>query len=192
MATLIDYYNTGDDGADLLSTSTEWLAQIFKASSSYKMESVKLLFFRSGSPGNITVSIRAAEEDGIVAGRYRPTEGDLVAKTISGTSFADTTKMWVEFTFAAPYSLTSGTRYAIVLRIADDGGGLMQWYQDGSSPTYTDGNRSRSTNSGSTWNSLTTLDFMFEVYSNLNPPADIVIVKKLVAAAANKIWYEDV
>ena len=187
MGPLRDYYNTGNDGTQIFSTSSYWYAQIFEASLSYDIGTIKLYLYRNGDPGNITVSIRAAEE--WITGWWRPVDADLVSKTISGTSFADTTNTWVEFTFSSPYSLTSGTKYAIVIRQTVSA--KLWWLDDGSSPTYANGNYARSTNSGSTWTILISIDFMFETYDSFSPPVDIVTIKKLVAAASNKIYYEN-
>lgn len=150
-----EYFNTGDDGHWLI-YGNDWLGQTFKPSVSHTITSVKLLVFRSGSPGTITVSIRATDGDG------HPTGGDLCSGTTNGDTLPDSSPYeWREITFGDSYNLTANTKYAIVVRAVSNG---LQWRSDTSSPTYTNGCIKDSTNGGSSWASLTYGDFMFEEY----------------------------
>lgn len=155
---LQDYYNTGHTTHVTIQTVI-WSSQEFLAGSSYVLTSVKLLLFKLGTPGTITVSIRDTDVNG------RPTGGDIDGAT--GTTDGDTLPTgspyeWREITLSSGISITSGTKYAIVVRAAS---GNIYWRQDGSSPYYADGRSGQSTNSGSTWNDFIQ-SYMFETHSS--------------------------
>lgn len=154
MATLRDSYNTGND--DLRGvTNTTWYGQTIQLATTYSITSVKLLLFRSGSPGTVTVSIRAT-----AAGL--PTGADLTSGTTDGDTLTTSSSgEWREITFSSAYTLTGGTTYAICVRSAASG---LRWNCDSSSPTYANGSGAISTNSGSTWIIQTNIDFMFEAW----------------------------
>jgi hypothetical protein len=60
-ATLYEYYNTGDD-ASLFLYGIYWKAQTFTPLAPHKITSVKLKLYKAiGSPGTVTVSIRATD-----------------------------------------------------------------------------------------------------------------------------------
>lgn len=161
-ANLYEYYNTGQDGSAGFH-STYWRAQTFTAESDHSVTSVKLQIWRSGLPGTVTVSIRATDGSGHPAG------SDLTSGTINGNTLT-TTPGWYEIALTS-YNLTSGTKYAIVVR-APSGNltNYLRWGFDQSSPTYAGGNYEYSGDSGSTWTSNTDRDFMFEVWGEPPPP----------------------
>jgi len=63
------------------------------------------------------------------------------------------------------YSLVSGTTYAIVVR-SDNGGSTLRWSSDNSSPTYSDGFYSYSSD-GSSWTGSAAADMMFEIWGTV-------------------------
>lgn len=168
--TLYEYYNTGDD--DYYSIyDTTWRAQTFTVgtvgpNSDHDITSVKLKLFRLGSPGTLTVSIRATDADG------HPTGDDLTSGTINGNTLTtDTAGAWYEISLTA-YTLSAGTKYAIVARAPDgDTSNRVRWRADTTDPTYTGGNLETSTNAGISWTADTTVDLMFEEHSTTAPPA---------------------
>ena len=157
MATLYEYYNTGDDDREPCYGSY-WHGQTFTPATAHTITSVKLLLFRNGFPGIVTVSIRATDANG------HPTGEDLCSGTTNGNTLPPGSPYeWREITFGAGYALSASIKYAIVGRAPNgDGNNYVLWRADGSSPTYADGNRETSDNGGSTWTSNTTYDFMFE------------------------------
>lgn len=157
MSTLYEYYNTGDDASSGVYGAT-WKAQTFTPSIAHKITSVKLKFYRTGSPGTLTVGIRATDGSG------HPTGEDLCSGTIDGNSLTtDTAGAWYEITLGAGYNLAASTKYAIVARApSGDINNRARWLYDSTSSTYTGGNIESSTNSGSSWTSSTGYDFMFE------------------------------
>ena len=157
MATLYEYYNTGDDSARSFH-DISWVAQTFTPSTAHKITSVKLKLYRVGSPGTITVGIRATDGSG------HPTGEDLCSGTTDGdTLTSDSGGEWREVTLGAGYNLSASTKYAIVVRAtsgdADNDG---HWRADGSSPTYSGGIYEYSINSGAGWTIGPAYDLMFE------------------------------
>lgn len=157
MADLFEYYNTGDDNPHA-AYGEIWIAQTFTPSIAHKITSVKLLLYRDGSPGTITVGIRATDGSG------HPTGSDLCSGTIDGdTLTTDTAGLWYEITLGAGSNLSADTKYAIVAR-APDGGGLdlFNWRADTSSPTYGGGCLEYKLSEIAQWESFTDDDLMFE------------------------------
>jgi hypothetical protein len=158
-ASLYEHFNTGAIGGQMVS-GTLWYAQTFTAESSHAITSVKLKLSRTGNPGTVTVSIRAID------GSDHPIGEDLaVGHTDGNTLPVHNLNEWQEIAFTAPYSLNSGTKYAIVARAAygDVSNYINWWYKLGG---YTGGNCQRSENSGAdtTWEIDGDLDMMFEVW----------------------------
>jgi len=181
----VDYYITGDNGGSDF-TDTTWFAQTFTASISYNISSVKLKLYRTGNPNTITVSIRAVDGSG------HPTGADLTSGTTDGNTLTGgTSGEWREITFGSSYGLTSGTKYAIVIRCAPDPAHTAGWRRN-SAGAYTGGNYESSTDTGSSWTTSSGIDFVFETYGvGGGAPTDKVYQKQLVAAAFDSIWYED-
>src|SRR3990167_979978 len=156
------YYNTGDDAIGGNAFGVNWKGQTFTTVGAFDITKVSLKLVRTGSPGNLTVSIRATDGGGL------PTGANLVAKTQSGDAITtDSGGEWVDFTFASAYGLSATTKYAIVLAAPDAGGApdLIGWRGDTTSPTYADGSVMFSSDSGVNWTAATTDDWMFETYS---------------------------
>ncbi|MBA7568973.1 hypothetical protein ES708_10710 [subsurface metagenome] len=109
---LFEHYNTGAN-TYISVMYIYWRGQTFTPSISHKIDTVKMLVYRYGSPGTCTVSIRAT------AGGL-PTGADLC----SGTFDADTLTTnpdgeWVEVDLGKGTALTASTKYAIVARCPD-------------------------------------------------------------------------
>lgn len=157
MATLYEYYNTGDDGSTAL-YGTRWMAQTFTPSTAHKITSVKLKLGRVGSPGTVTVSIRETDENG------HPTGDDLCSGTTDGDTLQEGSPWeWREITLGDGYNLDADTKYAIVTRaLAGDTDNYVVWRRDATDPTYEGGNFELSTNSGDSWTTYADRDFMFE------------------------------
>jgi hypothetical protein len=158
---MYEYYNTGDDNHVWLYGST-WVAQTFTPSVAHTITSVKLKLFRVGSPGTVTVSIRATSGG-------QPTGGDLCSGTTSGNTLPTGSPFeWREISLGSGYGLSAGTTYAIVVRATSgDSSNYLWWRVDGSSPTYGGGMYLLSFNSGSSWTSGASYDLMFEEWGNV-------------------------
>jgi hypothetical protein len=164
---LAENYITGDDGfytaqyIDGFPDAQIWLAQSWTATSSKRRKTVSLKLYRAGSPGTVTVSIKATSGGS-------PSGADLCSGTFNGNSITtDPGGEWVTVTLGDGFIPVIGTVYAIVLRfntgatILD----LVRWRLDSTSPTYPGGLAVRSTNSGSTWTQYAANDFMFKLYT---------------------------
>lgn len=157
MSTRYQYYITGDD-ASAGCFGVQWLGQTFTPAIAHKIESVKLKLYRVGSPGTITVSIRATDGGG------DPTGADLCSGTTDGNVITTNTNgAWYEITFTTGTNLSIGTIYAIVFRAtAGDASNKVLVRHDNSSPSYAGGEYEISGDSGSSWTPFATSDFMFE------------------------------
>jgi len=162
--TRYEYYITGEDSWAGF-TGDHWQAQMFQSSIAHKITSVKLLLSRATTytPGTVTVSIR--DTVGLV-----PTTGpDLCSGTIDGASLVFGNAVgagdWYEITFGTGYDLLANTKYAIVVRCA--GAGVLDWYADASSPTYTWRRAYDLTGAGTTWQSDQTWAFLFEEWETI-------------------------
>lgn len=161
--TLYERYNTGDN-TYVVNYGAYWTAQTFTIGNTgtnedHNITSVKLLLARAGSPGTVTVSIRATDGSGY------PTGNDLTSGTLNGNDFTtDSAGLWYEFTLT-PYGLSASTKYAVVERNqGTNPGNTVKWRLDTTTPTYTGGSYFSSGNSGSVWTPNTDYDTMFEEY----------------------------
>jgi len=159
MATKYQFYSSGDDGY-IAALGNTWRAQTFTPSTKHRITSIKLLLYRSGSPGTITVSIRGTS-GGV------PTGADLCSGTTNGNTLPiGSPYEWREITFTSGYVLQASTKYAIVVRVPDSGADYLAWRVDGTSPTYTGGAFCSSGNAGSSWEENTSIDCMFEEWGD--------------------------
>lgn len=190
---LQDNFETGTE-ANIDAGGTYWVAQSFTPGSDYIPKSVALRIERVGTAagiGNIEIGIRATAAS-------KPSGGDLTVATIYGGDVATGALAWYEGTFDVPYKLTSGTEYAIVVRSSGytyPAGRFQLGYVSGGDP-YADGKKSHSDDYGSTWTVDTNDDVWFRLFgiasSGVSTPiSDSPLVKRLVAAGGNQLWYED-
>ena len=170
MPILHDKYNDSDAsflGSEQIRTVTV-AAQTFEASSNYPISSVKIKISRFGSPNNVTVEIQATTGS---AGVEEPSGVVLATITVSGNGIS-TGPSYVEFTFASPYTLTTGVVYAIVVKVpAPTGSGKIIWDVDDDAPvTYLEGSVFTSQTSGDagTWTRRGTKDAAFETWGAKN------------------------
>lgn len=152
--TLLEYYNSGDN-SDASFYGIYWEAQTFISVGQHNITSVKLKMRRVGSPGTLTVGIRATSEG-------LPTGSDLTSGTINANTFtSDYPGQWYEITLTS-YQLSSNTKYAIVCRATS--GNLVNkvvWRAE-SGGTYESGSDCVSLDSGVSWIALSSYDLMFE------------------------------
>ncbi len=144
-------YATGEDGTREVG-GVNWSGQTFKPAITHTIGRVVLTMYRVGTPGDVTVSIRATS-GGL------PTGADLTSVTIDGDllpTLASRAPVNLDFPGVL---LTAATTYAIVWRAVTTSMGIIT---DDTSPTYTDGSRVDSANSGSSWAAITTTDHLFE------------------------------
>lgn len=161
MSTLYEYYITNDDSyVDVYGAL--WRGQTFTPAEAHTIKSVKLLLWRLSTPGTLTVSIRATDVNG------HPTGADLCSGTTNGNTLPTGSPYeWREITFGAGADLSASVKYAIVVSaIGGTGTKKVEWQYDASNSTYSGGCYEYSSNSGSTWSSITTRDCMFEEWGD--------------------------
>lgn len=175
---LYEYYNTGDS-TGIYFRSNWWRGQTFTPDEAHKITSVKLKLYRVGSPGEITVSIRATSGS-------LPTGGDLCSGTFDGdTLTTNTNGEWVEITLGAGYELEAEIEYAIVVRALDGSDGNEgRWRAEfGGSPMYPDGQYVYSNDSGVNFSDSPDYEFMFEEWGSPSSPTIVVGAQKYAATA---------
>ncbi|MBA7570878.1 hypothetical protein ES708_12634 [subsurface metagenome] len=157
LAQLFEHYIVDDNESAGL-YGIYWRAQTFTPSIAHKIASVRLKLLRYGSPGTITVSIRATDENG------HPTGGDLCSGTTNGNTLpTHPSAEWREITLGAGYDLDADTMYAIVVRALDsDDADYPAWRRDSGAPAYIGGCWEASNDSGNTWTGYKVIDGMFE------------------------------
>jgi len=147
-------------------------AQTFKAGVSGDLVQCKFYIQKVGSPtGNVFAVLYATSAGAPTGGALATSDNVTVSGIAAGPAL-------VTFTFSTPYSVTTGTTYAI----SYEGDYTPSWDNytklgiDGSSPTYTDGNLY--IYSGS-WTSYTTSDVCFYTYVEVVSVGSQVIITEL-------------
>ncbi|KKK71996.1 hypothetical protein LCGC14_2908310, partial [marine sediment metagenome] len=184
MATKFEYYSTGDDNAFGI-WGVHWLTQTFTPSAAHKITSVKLKLFRLGSPGTVTVSIRATSGG-------EPTGSDLCSGTEDGNNLTeDGDGAWYGITLGAGYDLDADTKYAIVAKALSGSDALnsANWRGDSSSPTYSGGAGLYSDNSGVDWAGYD-VDRMFEDWGTANYTRSLTTTIGLSTTLSRAVTYE--
>ncbi len=164
---LFESYNTGNDSQGGIK-SPVWLAQTFTPASTHTITSVKVMITRQTAVGTLVLSIRAT--DGT-----HPIGGDLANGSIA-LAVADDT--WYDVTIST-LTVQAGIKYAIVCRSLD--ANPTYWDTDGSAPSYSGGGCEGSSNAGVTWETVSGVDCMFEVYgASSSSPIAITRVSNLI------------
>lgn len=129
-----------------------WMGQIFKVAITHTLTGIKLPLFNDGTKGITTISVQALSGGD-------PDGTDITVTTFNEVNLPTSGAGALVEIPMPPVVLTATISYGIVLRSTGSG---TKWESDGSSPTYTDGQRERSTDSGGTWTALSTVDMGFE------------------------------
>jgi len=163
MAILYEYHNTGDDSAVYIGISTgAFYAQTFTPVIAHTITSIKLLMYRAaGTPGIITVRIKAVDGSG------HPTGPDLATGTTDGDTLTENTAgEWREIALGVGFALSVGVMYAFLPNAAVvtfPNTAYMRWRNDGVDG-YTVGRQEYTSNGGTSWSDseIATTDIMFE------------------------------
>ncbi len=136
-----------------------WRSQTFTPASSHTIGKVVIPLQRTGSPGTITASIRATSSG-------HPIGPDLCSGSVDGATIpTGSYSPWTTINMDSGYFLTTGVKYAIVVR-APSGtvANYVDWYYV--TPTsYAGGNLEYSIDSGAAWTSKADQDHAFEEWS---------------------------
>lgn len=151
-------YTTGAD-SDYEVYGNEWVSQTFTITpESHSIKQVRILAYREGEPGTVTISIKETDLSGL------PIGDDLTSGTFDGDTITNSTSgAWYGVVFTED-SLSYDETYAIVIRAeAGDADNSLHVRYDGSTPSYTGGSIVTSSNAGITWVADTDSDILFEV-----------------------------
>lgn len=158
----LTWYETGNDTNKVIGDTggTETAqSQGFQLATTTTVKGIEVYLKKStGTPGDITVRIETNSTD-------KPS-GTLAnaAATATIPSFSDTSYGWIEVEFDSSFSLSASTTYHLVLKTAAaSNDNYYHWAADGSSPTYSSGDMSASTDGGSTWAAVTAADAYFRI-----------------------------
>lgn len=159
--TLYEYYNTNNDADNEIYLANYYAQTFTVGSDSHTINTVRLMLYSEGTPGNLYVSIRATSA-GVPTGLDLST-GAYTGSLLLGASPGN----WREIEMTA-YTLEAGETYAIVCYgTGASNANCIHWRQDASGPTYAGGSKYASTNGGVTWSATAGTDFMFEVYGEV-------------------------
>lgn len=163
-STQMEYYTSGDTlNLNNLYGGT-FYAQTFTigttgANVPFKIQSVRLKSFKIGNPKVINLAIRAVS-GGLPTGANL-SEGYIYGGEITTGSAPG---LWYEFSMS-PAILNSGTQYALTIQntAGDASNNLNFRFATTPNNLYTGGQIVYSTNTGSNWATLSTLDMMFQI-----------------------------
>jgi hypothetical protein len=140
---------SGDDYGGIIFDSTDTrTAQTFTTVDEFTITAVKVIGSRTGSPGDVTVEIKAVDING------EPTGSALASGSASFNAIAvEPLNEWVQIDIDSPVVLSATTQYAIIFSQAvyvtgDDVGYIWRKMTD---PVYTGGYVVVSGDGGSTW-----------------------------------------
>lgn len=161
----ITWYESGNDANEIVGdqAGTEKAkSQGFQVSAQLVAKGVSVYLKKNaGTPGNITVRI---ETDS--GGKPSGTLVDPNA-TATLTAFTTTSYAWYTVEFSSGITLAATTLYHIVLKTAAaTNDNNYAWAADASSPSYSSGAQSYSTDGGSTWTADSTKDQYFRLLGN--------------------------
>jgi len=129
-----------------IGTTYVWFTQTFTPEEDYDITSVILKLYRTGTPGTVTVSIRATDVNG------KPTGPDLCVGTVNGNGITtDSAGVEITFTFGSPSSLVVGNQYALILKSPTNELTYISWKIDKASASYNGGSTFISYDAGVTW-----------------------------------------
>lgn len=182
----MEWYESGADADKLIGDvgGTETAqSQSFKLDEAMYVKGVDVYLKKNaGTPGDITVTIETNSTD-------KPS-GTLAAASLTGTipAFTTATYGWVHLEFATGASLSKATTYHVVLKTAAaSNDNNYAWDADASSPAYTDGAMSVSTDGGANWTAVSAADAYFRVTGESVGITSAIISD--VAASTSKLYF---
>jgi hypothetical protein len=176
---VFEQYITGDDADYTMNAATKWTAAGFTPLVSHRVTSVLVKIWKTGAPGNLTVSIKGGSPNTAWPSPAAPQPyvtdcPDLAVGTILQAAIPGATPgALTECTFGTPVDLYAGHRYFIVCRaLGSSGGNSVQQRYDSGGATYERlpeffsadvfCEHMYSTDSGVTWNPGSNTCFMFQ------------------------------
>lgn len=177
-----------------LTGDASWRYQTFTAPSNGTLKTLKLHLAKNATPtGNVTIGLRAVDAQATP----QPTGADLTTATIAAnslTALGAPGGAIETVTFSPTYSLVSGTRYALVMRVDNQGGADTVYWRIDAVGTYANGNAGNSGDAGVNWNNDAAQDNYFSILSlslgASSAPVDKTYSRQLVTFGNNEVWIE--
>lgn len=152
-------FDSGEN-ADQLVRGTYWWCMTFTPRIAHRLKSIKLKMWRVGSPGTITVSIKAADAN------HFPTGAALCSGTYNGNTLTTVSPgQWYEVTLGTGFDMVLGTEYAIEVKAPSGDASNRVLWRANTAGQYLGGRAAFSDNSGSTWTSYAAHDNYFVCYN---------------------------
>jgi hypothetical protein len=173
-AVLTEYYNTDDDSQEV-AYGVFWVAQMFVPDHDFRLSRVDLKIFKTGAPGDLTVSIRGQSHDDTLTNNYPIDGADLTSGTIAEAAIpAASPGAMTTCNFATPIDVYAGHIYYIVIRALGGGvGNTVSWRIDNTASPHQRAPYSyqiqnthyvESASSGVAWTANLAKTALFEVY----------------------------
>jgi len=157
-SSVVASYTAGYDN-DLTVYGVNWRGQTFTVSGQVTISGVRLYVKRSGSPGDITVSLYNTTG---ASDNWTPDGVVLATQTESANAY-NPAYAYQTIDFVAAVDLMSGTHAFTVALPAGDAANRLDWGRDASAPAFAGGTGISSGNSGVTWTAGATWDMLFYV-----------------------------
>jgi hypothetical protein len=132
-------HTAGDTAAFAVDSADDRIACLLIPERGFRMSSVKLLLYRTGNPGNMTLRIKGVRYYSLDSGKWL--EPDPTGDIDSIVENANTLPVgapyeWREFTLTTPIDMQPGMMYAFALECATaDAANKVNWrYEDGVHP----------------------------------------------------------
>jgi len=167
--TKVDSFESTDDDYWSVFGANERTGQSFTASETYDLTQVDFKIYKTGADHDFTLFIYDADENGY------PTGSAIGSATISSSGMTtNTAGEWFSIPFSVPVYLIEGNQYVMIGYFPDGAIGNRVWYRaDSSSPTYTGGVFTWTSDGGSTWENdkVPDSDVLFKTYkTDATPP----------------------
>lgn len=155
----ISYLVDDDTRYDI--SGANWAAQTFTTTGAFTAVGAAIKCYAAGDAGTLTIAIRATS-----AGH--PTGANLASGTYDISNMPTNTAHfgYTYVAFSVPVALSAATKYALVAYCSGgDAANYVAWRYDNADGALADGNREYSTDTGSSWSSDATDDYLFAVYA---------------------------
>ena len=164
MSVRFEHYITGDS-AQVAIYGNLRQGQSFTTDNAHTITSIKLLLFRVGSPGTLTITVKAVDENG------HPSGAALCSGTTNGNTLATAYPYeWRTISLGSGASLRGNTKYALYGECEGaDSDNCVNCRHDHADSAYSGGCRLYSDDAGSSWDE-TISDLMFEEWGTVIGP----------------------
>jgi len=138
--------------------NTFWIGQVFKTYETFDLLKVSLYCMRHGTPGTLTLELKALDGDG------KPTGDALFSETCNVDSYQSSYYEWNEIKVTR-YTLSANTSYAFLIQTSSDviGNYLGCASSMGVKATYADGYLVSYEKIGPGWTKETSYDLFFDL-----------------------------